>query len=130
MSNVLPGVDDVFASFLLRASILIRLDLPTFERPINAYSGFVSLGHIETRGDDSVNSAVLISMGILKIRGDSLFPARRPHVVCVNYRILSSDFTSFSSFTIPFLARNEKNTATIGMIANHSSTGLRTAKAM
>ena len=55
-------MDDVFANFLLRDNILIRLDFPTFERPMNAYSGFVSLGHMETLGAESVNSAVLISI--------------------------------------------------------------------
>jgi len=39
MSNVLPGVADVLASFLLLVSMLMRLDLPTFDRPMNAYSG-------------------------------------------------------------------------------------------
>ena len=62
MSNVLPGVAEVFASFLLFVSILMRLDLPTFDRPINAYSGFVSCGHIDTIGADNVNSAFLISI--------------------------------------------------------------------
>ena len=62
MSSVLPGVALVFASFRLLVSILIRLDLPTFERPMNAYSGFVSFGHIDTTGADSENSACLISI--------------------------------------------------------------------
>ena len=62
MSSVLPGVDDVLASFLLLVSMLMRLDFPTFERPMKAYSGFVSCGHIDTIGALSVNSAVLISM--------------------------------------------------------------------
>ena len=62
MSSVLPGVDEVLANFLLLVSMLIRLDLPTFERPIKAYSGFVSLGHIDTIGAESKNSACLISI--------------------------------------------------------------------
>ena len=62
MRSVFPGVDDVFANFLLFVSMLIRLDLPTFERPINAYSGFVSFGHIDTIGALSVNSAFFISI--------------------------------------------------------------------
>ena len=62
MSSVLPGVADVFASFLLRQSMLIRLDLPTFERPMKAYSGFESFGHIDTLGDDNENSADVMSM--------------------------------------------------------------------
>jgi hypothetical protein len=64
MRSVLPGVAEVFANFLLLVSILMRLDLPTFERPINAYSGFVSFGHIDTIGALSVNSAFLISITI------------------------------------------------------------------
>jgi hypothetical protein len=40
----------------------MRLDLPTFDRPINAYSGLVSLGHIDTIGALSVNSAFFISI--------------------------------------------------------------------
>jgi hypothetical protein len=35
--------------------------LPTFERPIKAYSGLLSWGHIDTIGALSVNSAFLIS---------------------------------------------------------------------
>ena len=62
MSSVLPGVAEVLASFLLLVSILMRLDFPTLDRPINAYSGFVSLGHIDTIGALSVNSAFLISI--------------------------------------------------------------------
>jgi hypothetical protein len=42
--------------------MFIRLDLPTFERPMKAYSGFLSGGHIETVGALIVNSAVLISI--------------------------------------------------------------------
>lgn len=62
MSNVFPGVDDVLANFLLLVNMLIRLDLPTLERPMKAYSGFVSFGHIDTIGADSENSACLISI--------------------------------------------------------------------
>ena len=36
---VLPGFDEVIAKPFLLQSMLIRDDLPTFERPINAYSG-------------------------------------------------------------------------------------------
>jgi hypothetical protein len=60
INNVLPGVAEVLASFLLFVSMLIRLDLPTLERPIKAYSGFVSLGHILTMGALRENSAVLM----------------------------------------------------------------------
>jgi hypothetical protein len=36
---VLPGVEDVIANLFLPVSILIRLDLPTFDLPMKAYSG-------------------------------------------------------------------------------------------
>ena len=39
MSNVFPGVDEVIASLECLVNILMRLDLPTLERPMNAYSG-------------------------------------------------------------------------------------------
>ena len=64
MSKVLPGVELVLASLRLWVSILIRLDLPTFERPMKAYSGFVSFGHILTIGALNVNSAFFISIRI------------------------------------------------------------------
>ena len=40
----------------------MRLDFPTFDLPIKAYSGFVSLGHIDTIGALRVNSAFFISI--------------------------------------------------------------------
>jgi hypothetical protein len=63
MSSVLPGVADVLASPLWRQSMLIRLDLPTFERPMKAYSAFTSFGHMLSVGDDKANAALFISMG-------------------------------------------------------------------
>ena len=62
MSSVLPGVEDVFARLLWLQSMFIRLDLPTFERPMKAYSFFVSLGHFSIVGLLSVKAAVFISM--------------------------------------------------------------------
>src|SRR5574344_832512 len=62
MSNVLPGVAEVFANFLLLHNILIRLDLPTFDLPMKAYSGLLSAGHIDTVGALRVNSAFFISI--------------------------------------------------------------------
>ena len=62
MSRVFPGVEDVLASFLWFANMLIRLDFPTLERPINAYSGSVVAGHFETSVLLMTNSADLISM--------------------------------------------------------------------
>jgi hypothetical protein len=35
----LAGVEEVFASFLWLVMVLISEDFPTFDRPINAYSG-------------------------------------------------------------------------------------------
>ena len=40
----------------------MRLDLPTFERPMNANSGLVSFGHWLTVAEDIVNSDFLMSM--------------------------------------------------------------------
>ena len=62
MSNVFPGVADVLANFLLFVSILIRLDLPTFDLPMKAYSGLLSFGHIDSIGALRVNSAFFISI--------------------------------------------------------------------
>jgi len=39
MVIVLPGFEEIFASFFFPVSIFINDDLPTFERPIKAYSG-------------------------------------------------------------------------------------------
>ena len=64
MSNVLPGFADVLASPLWLQSMFIRLDLPTFDRPMNAYSFFVSLGHFDIVGDDMLNSEVFIIMSV------------------------------------------------------------------
>ena len=66
MRRVFPGVAEVLANFLLLVSILIKLDLPTLERPIKAYSGFVSLGHILTIGALNENSAILISIVLMR----------------------------------------------------------------
>jgi hypothetical protein len=44
MSWVLPGVDEIFASFLLLQSMLMSEDLPTLLRPINAISGRSGFG--------------------------------------------------------------------------------------
>ena len=45
----------------------MRLDFPTLERPINAYSGLVSLGHFDTVGAEMQNSDFLI---IIMMDGD------------------------------------------------------------
>lgn len=48
MCCVLPGLPEVLASLLLSVSILIKEDLPTFERPIKANSGLSGLGQAAT----------------------------------------------------------------------------------
>ena len=60
ISKVLPGLADVLANPLWLQSILMRLDLPTLERPIKAYSAFESSGHLANDGEDIVNSEFLI----------------------------------------------------------------------
>ena len=47
-SLVLPGLLEVIASFLLRQSMLIRDDFPTFDLPMNANSGNFCFGFSET----------------------------------------------------------------------------------
>ena len=42
---VFPGVDDVFAIFLLFKREFISDDLPTLDLPTRAYSGILLLGH-------------------------------------------------------------------------------------
>ena len=60
MSKVLPGSDDVFASDFLPVSMFIKLDLPTLERPMNAYSFIEDSGHFLTSGEEIKNFAVFI----------------------------------------------------------------------
>jgi hypothetical protein len=45
ISCVFPGVEEVFASIFCPVIILIREDFPTFDLPINAYSGISGGGH-------------------------------------------------------------------------------------
>lgn len=40
----------------------MRLDFPTLDRPIKAYSGLLSLGHLLTVGELMQNSDFLMSM--------------------------------------------------------------------
>ena len=60
--RVFPGVADVLANPLWRHSMFIKLDFPTFERPMKAYSGLVSLGHIFTLGAEITYSDFVISI--------------------------------------------------------------------
>lgn len=62
MSSVFPGVEEVMASLGRRVSMLMRLDLPTFDRPMKAYSGCPSWGQRAGLVLLTTNSAVRISM--------------------------------------------------------------------
>ena len=62
MSMVFPGVAEVMASPFLPVSILMRLDFPTLERPMKAYSGNVPAGHFRTSVLLMTNSAFVISI--------------------------------------------------------------------
>ena len=62
MSSVFPGVEEVLASPLCWQSMLMRLDLPTFDRPMKAYSALSSFGHMLTKGADSTKADFLISI--------------------------------------------------------------------
>ncbi len=53
---------DVMARPLRLVSIFMRLDLPTFERPMNAYSGMLCCGHLLTSVLLITNSALFISI--------------------------------------------------------------------
>lgn len=65
MSMVLPGVDEVIARFFCPVSILMSDDLPTFDRPIKAYSWRGSPpGHLSTAGQLIENLAEVIIMWI------------------------------------------------------------------
>ena len=63
MSSVLPGVADVMARPLRPVSMFMRLDLPTFERPMKAYSGLSCCGHLFMSVLLIMNSALFISFG-------------------------------------------------------------------
>jgi len=45
MSLVFPGVADVLAKLPFMHNMLISDDLPTFDRPMKAYSGISGFGH-------------------------------------------------------------------------------------
>jgi hypothetical protein len=62
MSIVFPGVDEAMANPLCAVSILMRLDLPTFDRPMKAYSGNTPAGHFFTLVLLIINSALDISI--------------------------------------------------------------------
>ena len=68
MSMVFPGVEEVIASPLRPVNILMRLDFPTFERPIKAYSGNVPAGHFSTSVLLMTNSAFDISIFFVKLK--------------------------------------------------------------
>ena len=60
MSSVLPGFEDALAKSFWLHNRLMRDDFPTFDRPINAYSGMFPGGHFLKSELDMTNSAVLI----------------------------------------------------------------------
>jgi hypothetical protein len=59
-SFVFPGVWEVFASFELEQSMLIREDLPTFDRPMKANSGSRSDGFWLTLVEEETKRALTI----------------------------------------------------------------------
>src|SRR5215831_5739085 len=61
---VRPGVDDVRAKPRTLSRELIRLDLPTLERPRKAISGFTSSGQSVFLNALVTNSAVLIFISL------------------------------------------------------------------
>lgn len=67
ISMVFPGVAEVMARPFRPVSMLMRLDLPTFERPMKAYSGRLPAGHLRTSVLLIMNSALVISMFSIKI---------------------------------------------------------------
>ena len=86
---------------VLLVSILIKLDFPTLLRPMKAYSGLVSAGHIDTMGEEITKSALFTSIGPSRV------------CMCV-YLILSSERTTFSSCTMPLRAMTNAKMATAG----------------
>src|SRR5512139_3481390 len=62
ISRVLPGVELVFTSFFRFTRVLIRLDLPTLERPAKANSGNSAAGNCDGRTALVTNSTDLISI--------------------------------------------------------------------
>ena len=73
MSIVFPGVAEVMASPLRPVSILMRLDFPTLERPIKAYSGNIPEGHFFTSVLLMTNSALVISIFMSNLESFLLF---------------------------------------------------------
>ena len=56
-----PGFPDVFAKSFRSVKKLISVDLPTFDRPMNAYSGMLGLGHCVGFSLLVINSALLMA---------------------------------------------------------------------
>ena len=54
---VFPGVWDILANPVCPVSMFMRLDLPTFDRPIKANSGLPLVGHWANEVTDCTNSA-------------------------------------------------------------------------
>ena len=62
---VFPGVEEVRAISVLAKSMLIRDDLPTFDLPMNAYSGSAEVGHCASVSKLPKNSIFLITISNL-----------------------------------------------------------------
>lgn len=66
MRRVLPGLEETMAmSFFWPESMLMREDLPTFERPTKANSGSVAGGQFARSAALVSNSAEWICMGLM-----------------------------------------------------------------
>src|SRR5574344_125979 len=71
MHMVLPGVEEVSASFFLLVSALMRDDLPTLLRPMKAYSTSPLVGHFSRLGLEPMYLADVIFMLILFVYANS-----------------------------------------------------------
>ena len=83
ISMVFPGVAEVMANPFRPVSMLMRLDFPTFERPMKAYSGRFPAGHLRTSVLLMINSALVISMASIKI---SVIPVTKVALICLSLR--------------------------------------------
>lgn len=94
MSRVFPGLELVMAKPFRAEIMLIKEDLPTFERPMNAYSGFSEQGQDAKPGQLFTNSAVFMSIvfGFLRLaarRMDFMYPGTSPVMPCPFVRLRS-----------------------------------------
>ena len=78
ISWVFPGLDEVLASFLWLASILIREDLPTLDRPIKANSGLSGGGQSLT--ELLLFTKVALFISDFKVCGNNFFADKRANL--------------------------------------------------